>query len=291
MIAVGGDGEVVFGFVEIVRAAVVQDHRAALEEGAAGEVLRFDQQRARRRSLGIEDHERLERRGRWDAARGLGAAGGLRRGEQIQRGFGALAVEEFLLRGGGALLHFGGLARDFFVVRFGERDGLGRGELVFVPDGDDAEVFHRFGALEDAGERVVILGGQGVELVVVTARAAHREAENRTASRVHLLVDDVHFHLQRIIFGEHLAAEREEAGGDERIEFFSFGGGGIFGEEIAGELFVEEAVVGFVSVEGADDVVAVTVGIGVGEVFIKAVRVRVARDIEPVAAPAFAVMR
>jgi hypothetical protein len=43
------------------------------------------------------------------------------------------------------------------------------------------------------------------------------------------------------------------------------------GQKIAGELFGEEAVVGFVCVEGGDDVVAVAPGVLAGEVVVDAV--------------------
>ena len=58
-------------------------------------------------------------------------------------------------------------------------------------------------------------------------------------------------------------------------------------------MFEDEAIVWQVSVEGADDVVAIGVGVRVGVVAIedRALRVGVARDVEPVAAPAFTIAR
>jgi hypothetical protein len=74
----------------------------------------------------------------------------------------------------------------------------------------------------------------------------------------------------------------EEAGGD-----FDVGVAG--GEEVAGDLFHHEAVEGEVLVEGADDVVAEAPGVGADVVLFVAVGLAVADDVEPVAAPAFAV--
>jgi hypothetical protein len=72
------------------------------------------------------------------------------------------------------------------------------------------------------------------------------------------------------------------AGGD-----FLFGGG--VGEEVAGELFGDELMEGFVGIEGVDDVFAVFPDLA-GLVAGAAVGVGIADLVEPVAAPAFAVV-
>jgi len=62
-------------------------------------------------------------------------------------------------------------------------------------------------------------------------------------------------------------------------------------ELIAGDLGFDEGVVGEVFVEGFDDPVAVTEGVGIGEFSVGVETVIcVAGDIEPVAGPAFAVV-
>ena len=63
------------------------------------------------------------------------------------------------------------------------------------------------------------------------------------------------------------------------------------GEQVAGDVLGEEPVVGQVGVEGADDVVAVAPGVGDLVVELVAVRLGVADQIEPVPAPALAVVR
>ena len=82
-----------------------------------------------------------------------------------------------------------------------------------MPFGDDLEILHGFGAFKDAGERVIVGGGDGVELMVVTAGTADGEAVEGAHGGVELLVDDVHFHFLGVVFGEHFGAEGEEAGG------------------------------------------------------------------------------
>ena len=63
-------------------------------------------------------------------------------------------------------------------------------------------------------------------------------------------------------------------------------------ELITGELFGDETVKWLVGVEGANDVIAILVGVAARRIGVAvAVRVRVTRGVEPVAAPAFAVMR
>ena len=60
---------------------------------------------------------------------------------------------------------------------------------------------------------------------------------------------------------------------------------------IAGELFCDEAVVRLVFVERLDDVIAVAPSVGVVVVVLVTGRIRVAHDVQPMAAPTFAVAR
>ena len=130
---------------------------------------------------------------------------------------------------------------------------------------------------------VVILGGDGIELVIVATGAADAEAEEGLA--------EVHDHLiNGVLACEALGgivladlAGQQHGGGDEES------GGGVLAHGISYYLFLDEAIVGRVVVEGADDVVAVGPGIGALGVDLKAVRICVAHDIEPVLRPAFAV--
>jgi hypothetical protein len=77
------------------------------------------------------------------------------------------------------------------------------------------------------------------------------------------------------------------AGGDEAQGFDALGGVGE--EDVAGDLFLDEAIVAFVGVERTDDVIAVRPGVGAGFVFVVTLGVAVVDDVEPVARPAFAV--
>ena len=76
--------------------------------------------------------------------------------------------------------------------------------------------------------------------------------------------------------GQGLAVER---GPDHRP-------GGCVREQVAGDLLNREAIEGDVAVDGVDHPVPVDVGVGPGSVFLVPVRVRVAGQVEPVAAPA-----
>ena len=179
----------------------------------------------------------------------------------------------------------GGCDCGFVLFLSGDRGVIGK--WYFVPLGHDVEVFHCPGAFEDSGQCVVIGGRDGVELVVVASSTANSQSEERPADGVDLFVDDVHLHFARIVFGEHLGSDYQEAGGDDAFE--SCLGRGIVGEQIAGELFADELVVGQVRVEGIDDVVSVSKRIGVAEVFVETIRVGIACDIEPVSGPALSI--
>ena len=73
--------------------------------------------------------------------------------------------------------------------------------------------------------------------MVVAAGAAERQAQERLAERVELLVDDVHLHLDRVVLGEHLRPDDEEAGRDEPVGPL---GVGAAGEQVAGDLLADE---------------------------------------------------
>ena len=120
--------------------------------------------------------------------------------------------------------------------------------------------------------------------MVVAARAIHREAEENLAGRGHDVIEAV-VAGQLAVSGLVVPnAEPIEAGGDDGV-------GVGRGEFIAGELLAEEAVVRFVGVEGADDVVAEAPRVRLVAVALVAVALGEAHEVEPVAAPLLAVAR
>ena len=140
-------------------------------------------------------------------------------------------------------------------------------------------------AIEGSLETVVILLRDGIEFVIVATRTLDSEAHDTATEGGDHVIEIFVAEFGIVFFAEaDLGMVAEKAGGGE-----SFGAG--VGEFVAGELFVEEAVVGFVGVEGGDDVVAVTPGVGTVEVVFLAVGIGVAGEVEPVASPAFAVVR
>ena len=219
----------------------------------------------------------------------VGVGGELGGGGEVVGGVGVKFGFEFGAGFFAVFGDFGCLGFDGLFVLFFGFELFGGGQGVFVPELDGAEFFigEGAGAAEDGGEGVVVGGGDGIEFVIVAAGAAEGHAEEGFAEGVELFVDDVELLFLAVGFGEDFGAEGEEAGGGEGV--FA---GGLFvgGEEVAGELLDEELVVGFVVVEGADDVVAVAPGVAVGDVFVHAVGVGVAGDVEPVAGPARAVL-
>jgi hypothetical protein len=139
-------------------------------------------------------------------------------------------------------------------------------------------------AAEERLEREVIALQDRVELVIVAARAAHAEAEDRVAGHVRDVVQDVAPLAPRVALVVLVDAQAQVAGGDGDL--------GVVGRDlVAGELLLEEAVVGLVVGERADDVVAVRPGVGAVAVLLVAVGFGVADEVQPVAAPALAVAR
>ena len=167
----------------------------------------------------------------------------------------------------------------------------GGADLDLVPLRDHLVIVHRVRTLEDAGQCVIVARGDGIKFVVVAASASKRHAHEGAAQRVELFVDDVHLHLPPVILGEHLGADTEESGGNvTRVPCrFRFVSGRL--QQVAGDLFPDKLVVRLILVERIDDVVAVAERVDVREVFVEAITVGIAGDVEPVASPFFAVMR
>ena len=116
--------------------------------------------------------------------------------------------------------------------------------------------------------------------MIVAARTRDREAHEAAADEVDAVVDDV------VLIIEEAASERQESHRGEIARI-------VFRDEVGGELRDDELIVGHVVVERADDPVAKRVCERVFPLLLEdvALRVRVARDVEPVTAPAFAVAR
>ena len=137
---------------------------------------------------------------------------------------------------------------------------------------------------EDAVKRIVILRRDRVELVIVTARAGDGQAEKAFRHHVNPVVDHVLLH-------SHEAFTHGEKAKCGEIRGIGFRGG----QFIRRELFDDEDVVRLIVVEAPDDVIAIRPRIRTARVFALAAyhafRVAVTRHVEPVAAPAFAVVR
>src|SRR5207237_2018572 len=87
-------------------------------------------------------------------------------------------------------------------------------------------------------------------------------------------------------------------GGDEQLALLGIGEGVLWislrrsRKFIASELFRDKPVKRFVGIKGTDDVIAIFVCVTARRIGVAvAIRVGIACDVEPVAAPAFAVMR
>ena len=63
---------------------------------------------------------------------------------------------------------------------------------------------------QNAGHRVVVARGDGIELVIVATRAANRLGEERFADGVELFVDDIHFEGFLVLLFEVPVADGEE---------------------------------------------------------------------------------
>ena len=144
----------------------------------------------------------------------------------------------------------------------------------------------------NSGERIVILGRNRVELMIVAARAGERESQKSASGHVNLVIHNVGQHL--FLVGVPCApfADGHHAGGNH---FARIKRGWLIGRQnVTGNLLRDELVIRQIAVEGVYDPVAIPIRLGHVRFAADAARIErvgVANDIEPVAAPALAVMR
>jgi hypothetical protein len=123
-----------------------------------------------------------------------------------------------------------------------------------------------------------------LELMVVAAGAAEGHPQECQTHRVGHIVERVLPALSLTGGVGHVGPEKIETRGDQ--------GGHIAREHfVSRQLFLNEAVVWLVRVERSDDVIAVAPGIGAGFVEFVAVALGEPSQVEPMPAPALAVLR
>ena len=155
-------------------------------------------------------------------------------------------------------------------------------EAVFGIGG--GHIFTGYDAGEEGLEPVVVLLEDGIELVVVATRALHAETEEDITRRVGDVVQDGGPLPARVAVVVFVDPMPEVARGDQGI--------GLIGEKfIAGQLLLDEAVVGLVGVERAYDIVAVAPGLRTKVVDAVSVRIGIAHQIKPMAGPSLAIAR
>ena len=152
---------------------------------------------------------------------------------------------------------------------------LRRGERIVVAEAGTGE----------EGLKVVIVGlGNRVELMVVAAGAADRQAQEYQSGRLGDVVEGILPAQSLVVQVDHVGIAAIEPGGDE--------GPGIVGPHlVAGELQADELVVGQVAIQRLDHPVAISPGVGPGLVELEAVGFGEPRQVEPVLSPTFAKLR
>src|SRR5262249_22679895 len=119
--------------------------------------------------------------------------------------------------------------------------------MVVQEDADSAVA--RLGAAEDARHGVIVLLRDRIELVIVATGTRYGQTLEGLERGVDLLVDHVHLELLAVALVMGLRAKGEEAGGDEELRLLLIVPGR---QQVAGELFADELVVGLVGVEGSN---------------------------------------
>lgn len=138
-------------------------------------------------------------------------------------------------------------------------------------------------AAHEPQQRVVVGLAQRIELVVVAARAADGQAQERRAGGDHDVIEIIELRDHRAVRFVVPDVQAVKAGGDQRLpqrgrhlrrlcEF-------VLDQFVAGKLLLDEAVVGLVRVEGVNDVVAVTPRVRLRTIALVAVAFGVADEV------------
>ncbi len=123
----------------------------------------------------------------------------------------------------------------------------------------------------------------GIEFVIVAARAIHGERQKRGACRGHHIVELV----GALLGGQHRIGTLHQVHrpADKKSRRL------VRAERVAGQLFADEFVIGQISVERTDHVVAVRPRVGARLIHFEPVALRKAHDVQPMPRPAFAISR
>ena len=149
----------------------------------------------------------------------------------------------------------------------------------------------RMRAAEDAEHCVVVGLADGIELVIVAARASQREALEGLGDNIDLVVGKGHHLVQRINRGEavlHHAKLRNAERGFVHSDFLVEAG---LRQQIAGYGLANQLRIGNIGIERADEIVTITPCIGNGRIAFATIGLCVANPIHPMPRPRFAEMR
>ena len=163
----------------------------------------------------------------------------------------------------------------------GAEVGFEGGNLLLLLGGVDPRLGF-VGVVEKSKNTEVVVVGDGIEFMRVALGALEGEAEGGLADAVETVDDGLDAKLLRnngALLVNHAVAEK--TGGDDLI----LGG---LGQEVAGDLFDEELIVGLIPIQGVNDPVAPG-PLFAREIFFEAVAVGVAGGVEPDAGPFLAV--
>ena len=145
-------------------------------------------------------------------------------------------------------------------------------------------------ALEHSFERVVILRGDWIELVIVATRAVDRHAEkclpNDANHIFEILFANAPLHHLALLAGADFIPRTcdEKARRDDSIRRARR-------QDIACNLLARELIVGLVRIEALDHVIAVTPRVGTKLVALESLAFTEARDVEPMPRPTLPISR
>ena len=148
---------------------------------------------------------------------------------------------------------------------------------------------HILGVEENPCQGVIVLGGNGIELVVVAAGAGDRQAQNGPGQGVDLVIHGV-IAVAQLAFLSSAIAFIDGTQGKETQRAPPFHTNAA--HQVSGDLLHDEPVVAQVPIEGLHHPIPIPVGVGqgIGRVVVGPLFFRVAGHVQPIAGPALAVV-
>ena len=159
----------------------------------------------------------------------------------------------------------------------------------FHPSRNMIGMGHGLSAFENTGQSVIIFLSDGIELVVMAPGASDAEPHERAGHDINLFVDHIKEEFLLVLLCQHFWPDGQHP---QRSEAFGLSGQIIrLWEQISGNLFFQEHIIGLVAVEGLNHIISVAPCVRESHVFVCPIGVSITHQIQPMSPPPLSITR